>query len=74
MLFRSCIMLNRDVFTKIKWRWVDGQLTDDPCFYLDAKDVHGIDSYIRLDIEAQHFPRHIPRIEDRNHSDMTVVR
>lgn len=73
MASAACIFIARSVFEVLRWRWLDGVSTDDPCFYEDAKNLLGIETLIRMDIQARHFPLHIGPIETRNHS-MEVVR
>jgi hypothetical protein len=73
MASAACIFIAREVFKVLRWRWEDGVMTDDPCFHRDAKELLGIDTLIRMDIQARHFPLHVPPIENRGH-DMKVVR
>jgi hypothetical protein len=73
MASAACIMIHRDVFRKIRWRWdpVDG--SDDPCYHKDAIDLLGIKTYVRKDVFAKHYPEAVGAIETRGH-DMRVVR
>lgn len=73
MASAACIFVQRKVFEVLRWRWVNGVLTDDPCYWIDAKQLMGIDTYIRMDIEATHWPKHVPPLEDRG-NDLRVVR
>lgn len=74
MASAAAIMIAREVFTKIRWRWdFDTGMSDDPCYHHDAKTLLGIPTHVRTDIRAAHFPETIGAIETRGH-DMTVVR
>lgn len=74
MASAAAIMIAREVFTKIRWRWdFDTSMSDDPCYHHDAKTLLGIPTHVRTDIYATHFPTAIGAIETRGH-DMTVVR
>jgi hypothetical protein len=66
------VLLRRDLFNRLRWRW-DGELSDDPALYADARDLHGVEALVRKDCEGRHWPLAVPAIEDRGH-DMTVVR
>jgi hypothetical protein len=74
MASAACVMLGRDVFRQLRWR-VDGDkgMTDDPCLHHDAKHLLGIETYVRQDCIARHYPETIGPIETRGH-DMTVRR
>lgn len=72
MASAAALMIHSDVFRKIRWRWdpVDG--SDDPCFWLDARRL-GVETLVRHDVTARHYPEQVPGIEARGH-DMTVHR
>lgn len=74
MASAACILLGRDVFTKLRWR-TDGDagLTDDPALHHDALHLLGYPTYVRKDCVAKHYPEAIGAIETRGH-DMTVRR
>lgn len=70
----AAVLLDREAFRKLRWRWdADAGMSDDPCLQHDAWYNHGWPTYVRLDVEAAHFPQAVPAIELRGH-DMTVVR
>jgi hypothetical protein len=74
MATAAFLMLRRDVFTKIRWRWdLDTGMTDDPCMHHDAYHLLGHETYVRKDVVARHWPEAIGPIETRGH-DMTVHR
>lgn len=74
MASAAAIMIDRNVFRTIRWRWdLDAGLSDDPCFYRDTHVYLGIPTYVRHDIIARHFPEAIGPVETRGH-DMTVAR
>lgn len=70
----GCILAAEDVYTRLRWRW-DGKtgMTDDPCYYKDAKELLNISMRVRRDVATQHYPGVIVPVDDRGH-DMTVVR
>lgn len=70
----AAVMLDRDAFRRLRWRWdADAGMSDDPCLQHDAWYNHGWPTYVRLDVEARHYPESVPAIERRGH-DMRVVR
>lgn len=70
----GCILAGKEVFNRIRWRWsMEPPMTDDPCYYHDAKDLLGIKMYVRKDVVARHFPESIGPIETRGHN-MEVIR
>lgn len=70
----ACVLIRRDVFKRLRWR-ADGEMgmSDDPAYRFDAKTLLGVNSYVRKDVRARHYPESIPAIELRGH-DMRVVR
>lgn len=72
----SALMIRRDVFKRLRWRYdLELGLTDDPAYQLDAQDLLGVPSYCRKDCIAQHYPGVIYPIEMRfPDRDMTVYR
>lgn len=65
----ACMLLRRDVFTRIKWRVdPDRNLTDDPSMHADVTELLHEQVLSRHDVIATHYPTAIPRIEDR-HTD-----
>lgn len=72
----SALMIRRDVFKRLRWRYdVDLGLTDDPAYQLDAQELLNVPSYCRKDCVAQHYPGVIYPIELRfPDRDMTVYR
>lgn len=70
----ACVLIRRDLFNVQRFRYdpIRG-LTDDPAYHADAQEIHGITSYVRMDVVARHYPESIGAVETRGH-DMTVVR
>lgn len=74
MASAACILLAREVFTKLRWRTDrDEGLTDDPALHRDSIRYLGYPTYVRKDVEASHYPEAIGAIETRGH-DMKVHR
>lgn len=74
MASAACILLAREVFSKLRWRTDhDAGMTDDPCMHHDALHLLGYPTYVRKDVHARHYPEAIGPIEGRGH-DMTVHR
>lgn len=74
MATAACILLRRDLFRRLRWRWdVDAGETDDPCMYRDARELLGYETFVRKDCIARHHPEAIPGIEHRGH-DRRVFR
>lgn len=70
----GCILASNEVFNRIRWRWnMNPPMTDDPCYYHDAKELLGIKMYVRKDVVTLHYPQTIGPIETRGH-DMKVER
>lgn len=67
------VMLRRDVFRRLRWRWDYEDGSDDPCLYRDAKEHLGIGALVRKDCIGVHYPVSVPAIEQRGY-DMTVER
>lgn len=68
------VLIRRDLFKVIKWRWdADAGMSDDPAYYHDALTYHGVQALVRKDCVGRHFPESIGPIESRGH-DMTVHR
>lgn len=60
------LLVERQVFRRLRWRWdAEDGMTDDPCYWLDAKQFLGIPTYVRHDVIGTHYPRDIVCIEDR---------
>lgn len=70
----ACVLIRRDVFTRIRWR-ADGDrgLADDFAYAFDVTSLLGIQPLCRKDVFARHYPQSIGPIEGRGH-DMRVVR
>lgn len=66
------LLVRRDVFNRIRWRWELG-MSDDPCFHRDAIDLLGVPTYVRKDCIGQHWPPNVIQLEQRKH-DRTVIR
>lgn len=74
MATAAYIMLARQVFNQLRWRWdADTGMTDDPCMHHDALHLLGIPTYVRKDCIGKHYPEAIGAIETRGH-DMKVHR
>lgn len=72
MATSSYLLLAREVFRKLRWRWdLDDGLSDDPCMHRDALNFLGIPTYVRKDCIGRHYPESIGPIETRGH-DMSV--
>lgn len=70
----ACVMLDREAFRKLRWRWdADAGMSDDPCLQHDAWHNHNWQVYVRGDVVTRHYPECIPGIEHRGH-DRRVVR
>lgn len=66
MASAACIFIAREVFRRIRWRWdLDDQMSDDPCYHHDAKHLLGVDTLVRLDVRAMHYPEAIGDYESR---------
>jgi hypothetical protein len=75
MATAAFVMLRRDLFRRLRWRWdLDMGDSDDPCLWKDARDLYGVPTYVRKDVVGRHHPECIPAIELRGHADMTVYR
>lgn len=72
----ACMLLRRDVFTRIKWRVdPDRNLTDDPSMHADITELLGDQVLSRHDVQAVHWPQQIPAIEHRHsEEERTVIR
>jgi hypothetical protein len=74
MASAAALFIHRDVFRKIRFRWdLDAGMSDDPCYHHDAKTLLGIDTYVRHDVLARHYPEAVGDYESRGY-DTTVVR
>ena len=74
MATAAFILLRRDLFTKLRWRWsLEDGMTDDPCMHHDALTLLGLPTYVRHDVIGKHYPEVIPAIEARGY-DLTVMR
>jgi hypothetical protein len=78
MASTSFLLIRRDVFKRLRWRWdLEEGLTDDPCYRKDALELLGVPIYVRKDCMATHWPnwRYMGRVERRFPGrDMRVVR
>lgn len=74
MASAAAIFIARDVFRRIRWRWdLDMGMSDDPCYQADCRDFLGLDTHVRMDCIARHYPECIGAVEQRGH-DMAVHR
>lgn len=66
MASAACILIARDVFRAIRWRWdLDTGMSDDPCYHHDAKTLLGVPTYVRMDVVTRHYPEAIGAYETR---------
>lgn len=66
MASAAAIFIARDVFRRIRWRWdLDTGMSDDPCYHADARDLLGVPTLVRLDVQAKHYPEAIGAYETR---------
>lgn len=66
MASAAAIFIARDVFRRIRWRWdLDAGMSDDPCFHADARDLLGIETHVRMDVLAKHYPECIGAYDTR---------
>lgn len=62
------ILAARSVYGRIRWRWEwEPEMTDDPCYYHDAKDLLGVHMRVRKDVITRHYPEHVVGFERRGH-------
>jgi hypothetical protein len=73
MASAAALMIHSDVFRRVRWRWDPEDGSDDPCFHRDALEHLGIETLVRHDVTAKHYPLQVGAIETRGH-DMTVYR
>ena len=74
MATAAFIFIRRDIFKRLRWRWdTEENMTDDPCYHYDAKDLLGVTTYVRKDCIGKHYPESVGGIETRGY-DMSVVR
>lgn len=68
------LMVHRDVYRRLRWRWDwDAGLTDDPCWFADARDFLGVPCVVRVDCVGRHQPEVLVPIEHRG-MDLAVWR
>ncbi len=66
MASAAAIFIARDVFRRIRWRWdLDTGMSDDPCYHHDARMLLGVDTHVRLDVRAKHYPECIGAYDTR---------
>lgn len=62
----ACLLMERKVFKRLKWRWdLEQGMTDDPAYTHDAATMLGVPTYTRLDCVAKHHPPAIGPIDTR---------
>lgn len=69
----ACMLIERSVFKRLRWRWDYEDGSDDPCYWLDARELLGVRAHVRKDLLAKHYPEAIGAIETRGH-DMRVAK
>ncbi|WP_213451575.1 hypothetical protein [Rhizomonospora bruguierae] len=68
------LLVERSVFRRLRWRWdMDAGMSDDPCYHADARELLGVETYVRKDVIGRHWPENIPPLEGRGY-DLRVVR
>lgn len=72
----ACVLLARRVFTRLRWRYdLEHGLSDDPAMAKDARELLGVSSIVRIDLEARHYPAEIGPVEHRYPgTDLSVQR
>jgi hypothetical protein len=73
----GCILVEREVFKRIGWRWdLQEGMTDDPCYFKDVLDFFNYKIRIRKDCIVHHYPEQISPIDVRfgNKTNFTVFR
>lgn len=74
MATAAFVLIRRDVFRKIRWRWdLESGMSDDPCLWADAKELLGVKTLVRMDCLGRHYPESVGAVEGRGY-DMEVVR
>lgn len=74
MATAAFVFISREVFKRLRWRWdAEEGMSDDPAYHFDAKNLLGIDTWVRKDCIGKHYPECIPAIEERGY-DLKVVR
>ena len=74
MASAAALFMDRRIFSSIRWRWdLDTNMSDDPCYHHDALHYLGVQTYVRHDCIAKHFPEAVGAVETRGH-DMSVYR
>lgn len=71
-----CVLLEREIFKRVKWRYdTDMGFSDDPAMAYDAETLFDVPVRIRTDCIARHWPECINEIENRFPGlDMSVQR
>jgi hypothetical protein len=68
------LLVHRDVYRRLRWRWDwDAGMTDDPCWFADARDLLGVPCVVRMDCIGRHQPDVLVPIEQRG-GDLEVRR
>lgn len=74
MATAAFVLLSRDVFRFIRWRWdIDAGMSDDPCLHHDCEKFLGWKTLVRKDVIGKHYPEQIGCIETRGY-DREVLR
>jgi len=74
MASAAAMFIHRSVFRSIRWRWdLDTGMSDDPCYHHDARTLLGIETRVRMDVLARHYPEAVGDYESRGY-DTAVVR
>lgn len=58
------VLIESDLFRRVRWRWDYEHGSDDPCYYQDARE-HGYRPVVRHDCVGKHYPESIGPIETR---------
>lgn len=76
MATAAFVLIRRDVFKRLRWRWdAEDGLSDDPAYHKDAIELLGMPTYVRHDCIGQHYPVTIGPVETRYTKEaMKVIR
>ena len=68
------LLVHRDVYRRLRWRWDwDAGMTDDPCWFADARQFLGVPCIVRTDCIGRHQPDVLVPLEQRG-ADLDVRR
>ena len=68
------LLVHRDIYRRLRWRWDwDAGMTDDPCWFADARQFLGVPCIVRTDCVGRQQPEVLVPIEQRG-GDLEVRR